>query len=401
MVSRMVAQPCVQKASAPTVTKDDMPPTPGPATGPSALTPPSTSTKSGGGDDAQRPSEGTTALTVGVQAERNVENVLEELKEKEKKDKDAFSISPVEVSSRMTASSEYKQQESLKASTKAPLSSEAPTANSNRIARAQMRERRVPETPIARVLAFSTLGAGLALGAAAESARRLFQTPSADSTAAASGIYSSFISDANAHRLADSLSRMRGAALKLGQMLSIQDEDVVPPIVSQALERVRQAADVMPRRQLESVLSLELGADWREKVVEFEDVPLAGASIGQVHRGVIEDEDSKRRDVVFKVQYPGVARSIRSDLANLKRLVTEGNVIPDSFYLGDELKAAQEELTLNVITDMKRLCNRNIVRWWQIMSVFLDGFMFQRCLRGFRQRKFWFLNLFRGCLWTV
>ena len=52
--------------------------------------------------------------------------------------------------------------------------------------------------------------------------------------------------------------------------------------LSAALERVRAGADVMPRKQLEKVLTSELGSDWRSKVAEFEDDPLAAASIGQV-----------------------------------------------------------------------------------------------------------------------
>ena len=76
---------------------------------------------------------------------------------------------------------------------------------------------------------------------------------------------------------------MRGAALKIGQMLSIQDENLLPPQILAALERVRQGADVMPRSQLESVLRGELGEGWKENLVkDFEWEPTAAASIGQV-----------------------------------------------------------------------------------------------------------------------
>jgi aarF domain-containing kinase len=86
----------------------------------------------------------------------------------------------------------------------------------------------------------------------------------------------------NAERLANALCRMRGAALKLGQMISIQDENVLPPQFQAALERVRAGADVMPRRQLEKVLREQLGADWESRVAEFDFNPMAAASIGQV-----------------------------------------------------------------------------------------------------------------------
>lgn len=206
------------------------------------------------------------------------------------------------------------------------------------------RERAVPESPFSRVVAFGGLGAGLLAGAAAESARRMvgLSAPAADLPG--TGVYSAFVSDANAERLAASLSRMRGAALKLGQMLSIQDDNVIPPPVLKALERVRQGADVMPERQLARVMARELGEDWREKIIRFNKQPIAAASIGQVHRGVIRDENGQEVDVVFKIQYPGVARSIKSDLNNLKRLVTVGNFVPDNFFLDEALAHAAEEL---------------------------------------------------------
>lgn len=92
----------------------------------------------------------------------------------------------------------------------------------------------------------------------------------------------------------------------------------------QALERVRQGADMMPKGQLYAQLERELGADWREKLQSFDEVPIAAASIGQVHRAVLKDG----RVVAMKIQYPGVADSIESDLYNLKTLVNFLNVLP-------------------------------------------------------------------------
>jgi aarF domain-containing kinase len=80
---------------------------------------------------------------------------------------------------------------------------------------------------------------------------------------------------------------MRGAALKMGQMLSIQDESLLPPALTKALNQVRQGADSMPKRQLEKQLKSQLGHDWRDRFHTFDDVPFAAASIGQVHRATI------------------------------------------------------------------------------------------------------------------
>jgi aarF domain-containing kinase len=210
------------------------------------------------------------------------------------------------------------------------------------------KERAVPKSPLARVLNFGALGASLAVGAAAESVRRAVGV-SAPQT------YSSFISDANAERLASNLSRMRGAALKLGQMLSIQDVEVVPKPLLDALERVRQGADIMPTQQLARVLKDNYSSPhdatedaWMARlgVLSFDQVPIAAASIGQVHRGVYQpiDKNSPAMDVAFKVQYPGVANSIASDLTNFKRLVSSTGIIPANFFIDDALKAARKEM---------------------------------------------------------
>lgn len=91
-------------------------------------------------------------------------------------------------------------------------------------------EKQVPSSPLSRILGFGGLAAKLAVGTAAEIVR----------SGGKGGTYSALISDANVDRLAETLCTMRGAALKLGQMLSIQDENLVPPKLAQALDRVRQ-----------------------------------------------------------------------------------------------------------------------------------------------------------------
>lgn len=71
-----------------------------------------------------------------------------------------------------------------------------------------------------------------------------------------------------------------GAALKLGQLLSIQDDSVISPELQRIFDRVRQSADFMPSWQVEKVMSSQLGPEWRNKVQHFEEKPFAAASIG-------------------------------------------------------------------------------------------------------------------------
>ncbi|KAF5838123.1 ABC1 family-domain-containing protein [Dunaliella salina] len=209
-------------------------------------------------------------------------------------------------------------------------------------ARKQLRERRVPESPFGRALGFAGLGAGLVMGSltdrlgSAWSGRRAKEGESKP-------LYSPYLTESNAERLANALCRMRGAALKLGQMLSIQDENIMPPQVQAALERVREGADVMPRAQLAQQLQVELGEGWQEAHLdEFDWHPRAAASIGQVHLAKLKDG----RTIAMKVQYPGVARSIESDVDNLMRLIMVANILPKGLYVENAVAVAKRELAL-------------------------------------------------------
>ncbi|KAK9815604.1 hypothetical protein WJX72_006628 [[Myrmecia] bisecta] len=204
--------------------------------------------------------------------------------------------------------------------------------------RRKLRERRVPSSPLGRVMGFAGLGASLVYGTVADQVGQFFRGPREGQPAS----HNAYLTEQNAERLANALCRMRGAALKLGQMLSIQDENVLPPQFQAALERVRAGADVMPRRQLEKVLRDELGDEWSSRVAQFDHEPLAAASIGQVHSAVLHDG----RRVVLKIQYPGVARSIESDVDNLLRIIHVANILPKGMYVEAAAKVAKKELAM-------------------------------------------------------
>jgi len=120
----------------------------------------------------------------------------------------------------------------------------------------------------------------------------------------------------------------------------MQEETIVPKIVSKALEAAQKSADIMPQEQLFQVLETELGIKWRHKFESFDIQPIAAASIGQVHRGVTNDGI----DVAVKIQYPGVMNSIDTDIKNVKRLLIYPNILPRSLFLEDILKHIRKEL---------------------------------------------------------
>ena len=128
--------------------------------------------------------------------------------------------------------------------------------------------------------------------------------------------------------------------MKLGQLLSMDAGNLVPPELAQVLVRLRADATPMLSRQLGDVLDEESGTGWRGRFLEFDIRPLAAASIGQVHR-------ARRRDgrgVAIKVQYPGVARSIDSDVDNVATLLRFSGLLPEGIDVAPLLVEAKRQL---------------------------------------------------------
>lgn len=148
------------------------------------------------------------------------------------------------------------------------------------------------------------------------------------------------LTPANMHRLAGELSRMRGAAMKMGQLISMDSGEVLPPELAQIMARLRDQAHFMPPRQLRQVLDRAWGRDWLRAFAKFDVHPIAAASIGQVHRARLRDG----RDVAIKVQYPGIARSIDSDVANVAALIRLSGLIPAGFELAPYIEEARRQL---------------------------------------------------------
>ncbi|MDC7787760.1 AarF/ABC1/UbiB kinase family protein [Rhodoplanes sp. TEM] len=148
------------------------------------------------------------------------------------------------------------------------------------------------------------------------------------------------LTPANAMKVADELARMRGAAMKVGQLISMDAGDMLPPELAQILARLRADAHHMPWAQLKRVLTHAWGTDWRGRFETFETHPVAAASIGQVHRARTRDG----RDLAIKVQYPGVRKSIDSDVGNVAALLRLAGLVPRGVDIAPMLAEARRQL---------------------------------------------------------
>ena len=116
---------------------------------------------------------------------------------------------------------------------------------------------------------------------------------------------------------------------------------MLPGPIHQVLQRVQDSADYMPPSQRNRVLADNLGPDWRDMFSSFEEKPIAAASIGQVHSATLKSSSQR---VAVKVQYPGVASSIDSDLSNLSVLLNASRLLPKGLYLDKTIANARTEL---------------------------------------------------------
>jgi predicted unusual protein kinase regulating ubiquinone biosynthesis (AarF/ABC1/UbiB family) len=190
----------------------------------------------------------------------------------------------------------------------------------------------VPQSRLGRLARLGLAAGELAVGGALEGLRRLARQQPAAGPA--------LLSAANARRLAERLARLRGAAMKLGQLMSLQGDDVLPPEFSQALAVLRAEAAPMPVEQLRRVLGREYGKGWERRFARFDWEPIAAASIGQVHRARTVDG----RELALKIQYPGVARSIASDVENVAALLRLFNLLPLDLDIAGLVAEAKRQL---------------------------------------------------------
>lgn len=147
-----------------------------------------------------------------------------------------------------------------------------------------------------------------------------------------------------AGRLAEVLGDMKGAAMKVGQLLSFVDLDLPPDVLSayhEGLKRLRDAAPSFDAEAIAAVVREAYGAPPEEVFASFDPEPLAAASIGQVHAATLEDG----REVVVKVQYPGVAEAVAADLRNAETFAPLARVLSPNQEIRPLLDELRERIT--------------------------------------------------------
>ncbi len=161
--------------------------------------------------------------------------------------------------------------------------------------------------------------------------------------------------------LTENLSQLKGAAMKAGQLLSIDSSDILPEQVTEVLSQLQNSAEPIDFSMIDNLLKTELPTESYWSLQDLDTQAYAAASIGQVHRAHF-----KGQDIVLKVQYPGVADAIDSDLKILKKVAQAmvavgGRKIP--------LDETFEELSviLHQEADYHREME-NMIRFYQLLS---------------------------------
>ncbi|ELB2820952.1 ABC1 kinase family protein [Vibrio alginolyticus] len=195
------------------------------------------------------------------------------------------------------------------------------------------KERSLPTHRISRFSKFASLATRVAGNVIAEGTKQIAKgnKPKAKDL---------LLTPQNIARLTDQLAHLRGAAMKLGQMLSMDAGDVLEPELADILSRLRSNADPMPAKQLNAVMESSLGTNWKAEFLSFNFKPIASASIGQVHQAYSDAGDN----LAVKVQYPGIRKSIDSDVDNVGTMLKVVGLIPESVDYKGLLEEAKKQL---------------------------------------------------------
>ena len=175
-------------------------------------------------------------------------------------------------------------------------------------------------------LARSTLSTGLLLRLGFNTSQNLF---SDIITLKKPDLRSAFVSKKNVTATVNTLKNLRGAAMKFGQLMSMDESIILSPDLAAVFAQLRSSGYSMTPNQLKKILNQNWGNGWLRNFKHFEVRPFAAASIGQVHKATLKSGEI----VAIKVQFPGVRQSIDNDLSSLKFIMKTSGMLPAKFPL--------------------------------------------------------------------
>ena len=182
--------------------------------------------------------------------------------------------------------------------------------------------KRLPVSSLAR----STLSTGLLLRLGFNTSQNLF---SDIITLKKPDLRSALVSKKNVTATVNTLKNLRGAAMKFGQLMSMDESIILSPDLAAVFAQLRSSGYSMTPSQLKKILNQNWGDGWLRNFKHFEVRPFAAASIGQVHKGTLKSGEI----VAIKVQFPGVRQSIDNDLSSLKFIMKTSGMLPAKFPL--------------------------------------------------------------------
>lgn len=200
------------------------------------------------------------------------------------------------------------------------------------------KQRSVTSSRIGRTAEMCGLFAGLAVDTVSEYAKSVV------GLSGATDMKSAVLNPKNMDRLVRKLCKLRGAAMKLGQILSMQNPKTISPELMIVFDRVRQSANYMPDGQMNTVMIDAFGMDWLSKFKSFANKPFAAASIGQVHKGILHSDVA----VAVKIQYMNISKSVESDVSNLALTLRMFNLCPTGQFFDDIMEKVKRELSWEV-----------------------------------------------------
>ena len=182
--------------------------------------------------------------------------------------------------------------------------------------------KRLPVSSLVR----STLSTGLLLRLGFNTSQNLF---SDIITLKKPDLRSALVSKKNVTATVNTLKNLRGAAMKFGQLMSMDESIILSPDLAAVFAQLRSSGYSMTPSQLKKILNQNWGAGWLRNFKHFEVRPFAAASIGQVHKATLKSGEI----VAIKVQFPGVRQSIDNDLSSLKFIMKTSGMLPAKFPL--------------------------------------------------------------------